>query len=105
MSVADFNADAGIVAVQQSKAHKPRHVVLTDEGQRLFASLTAAAPAELGRHRRVRGHRREVDIVTQKESYHRDWRAQRREREGSRRPKAEFARIENARTELRRQIG
>lgn len=41
MRVADFNADAGIVTVRQSKAGKPRHVVLTDEGQRLFASLTA----------------------------------------------------------------
>jgi hypothetical protein len=37
-----FNADAGIVTVRQSKAGKPRHVVLTEEGQRLFASLTAS---------------------------------------------------------------
>ncbi len=41
MCVADFNADAGVVTVRESKAGKPRHVVLTDEGQRLFASLTA----------------------------------------------------------------
>jgi integrase len=41
MRVADFNADAGIVTVRQSKAGKPRHVVLTDEGQGLLASLTA----------------------------------------------------------------
>jgi integrase len=41
MQVADFNADAGVVTVRESKAGKPRHVVLTDEGQRLFASLTA----------------------------------------------------------------
>jgi integrase len=41
MRVADFNADAGVVTVPNSKAGKPRHVVLTDEGQRLFASLTA----------------------------------------------------------------
>jgi integrase len=41
MHVADFNADAGIITVRESKAGKPRHVVLTDEGQRLFASLTA----------------------------------------------------------------
>jgi integrase len=41
MHVADFNADAGVVTVRQSKAGKPRHVVLTDEGQRLFATLTA----------------------------------------------------------------
>jgi integrase len=41
MHVADFNADAGVITVRDSKAGKPRHVVLTDEGQRLFASLTA----------------------------------------------------------------
>jgi hypothetical protein len=41
MHVADFNADAGVITVRESKAGKPRHVVLTDEGQRLFASLTA----------------------------------------------------------------
>jgi integrase len=41
MHVADFNADAGVVIVRDSKAGKPRHVVLTDEGQRLFGTLTA----------------------------------------------------------------
>jgi integrase len=41
MQVADFNANAGVVTVRESKAGKPRHVVLTDEGQRLFATLTA----------------------------------------------------------------
>ena len=41
MHVADFNADAGVVTVRESKAGKPRHVVLTDEGRRLFATLTA----------------------------------------------------------------
>jgi integrase len=41
MHVADFNADAGVVTVRESKAGRPRHVVLTDEGQRLFATLTA----------------------------------------------------------------
>jgi integrase len=41
MCAADFNADSGIVTVRESKAGKPRHVVLTDEGQWLFASLTA----------------------------------------------------------------
>jgi len=39
--VADFNADAGVVTVRDSKAGKPRHVVLTVEGQKLFAGLTA----------------------------------------------------------------
>jgi len=41
MHVADFNADAGVVTVRESNGGKPRHVVLTAEGQRLFASLTA----------------------------------------------------------------
>jgi integrase len=41
MQVADFNADAGVVTVRESKAGKPRHVVLTDEGRRLCATLTA----------------------------------------------------------------
>ena len=40
MHVSDFNADAGVVTVRESKADKPRHVVLTEEGQRLFADLT-----------------------------------------------------------------
>jgi len=41
LHVGDFNADAGVVTIRESKAGKPRHVVLTEEGQRLFASLTA----------------------------------------------------------------
>ena len=41
MHAADFNADAGVVTVRDSKAGKPRHVVLTDEGQQLFAGLCA----------------------------------------------------------------
>lgn len=41
MHVADFNTDAGVITVRETKAGKPRHVVLTEEGLRLFASLTA----------------------------------------------------------------
>jgi integrase len=41
MHVADFNADAGVLTVRESKGGKPRHVVLTDEGRLLFATLTA----------------------------------------------------------------
>ena len=41
MHAADFNADAGVITVRESKAGKPRHVVLTEEGQRLFADSTA----------------------------------------------------------------
>jgi len=41
MHAADFNADAGVVTVRTSKAGKARHVVLTEEGQRLFSRLAA----------------------------------------------------------------
>ena len=41
MHVSDFNPDAAIVTVRTSKAGKPRHVILTDEGCQLFAALTA----------------------------------------------------------------
>jgi integrase len=41
MQVADFNPDVGVVTVRASKANKPRHVALTDEGQAHFAALTA----------------------------------------------------------------
>jgi integrase len=41
MRVGDFNADAGVITVRESKAGKPRHVVLTEEGQQLFARLIA----------------------------------------------------------------
>jgi integrase len=41
MQVADFNPDSGVITVRESKAGRPRHVVLTEEGQRLFATLTA----------------------------------------------------------------
>lgn len=46
LRAADFNADAGIVTVGVTKAGKPRHVVLTNEGQRLFAALTAGKLGE-----------------------------------------------------------
>ena len=42
MRTADFNADAGVITIRESKAGKPRHVVLTAEGQRLFTGLTAS---------------------------------------------------------------
>jgi integrase len=41
LTVADFNPDARTLAIHTSKAGKPRHVVLTDEGVALFAALTA----------------------------------------------------------------
>jgi integrase len=41
MCTADFNPDADMVTVRDSKSGKPRHVVLTNEGQKIFTSLTA----------------------------------------------------------------
>ena len=41
MRVADFNGDGGTALVREAKGGKPRHVVLTDEGQELFRALTA----------------------------------------------------------------
>ncbi len=41
----DFNAEAATVTVQLSKAGKPRHVALTDEGVALFENLTAGRVA------------------------------------------------------------
>jgi integrase len=59
MHAADFNADAGVVTVRESKMGKPRHVVLTHEGQKLFAKLTAGKlgsdPIFVRRHGRVWG--------------------------------------------------
>jgi integrase len=46
MQTADFNTDAGVVTVRDSKAGKPRHVVLTAEGQKLFAAVTAGKLGE-----------------------------------------------------------
>jgi hypothetical protein len=46
LRIADFNADGGVVTIRESKAGKPRHVVLTDEGQRFFAALTAGKLAD-----------------------------------------------------------
>ncbi len=37
----DFNVDAGVVTIRESKAGKPRHVVLTDEGRQFFSQHTA----------------------------------------------------------------
>lgn len=42
----DYNPDAGTVFVRVSKSGKPRHIVLTADGQKFFATL--AAKAQLG---------------------------------------------------------
>lgn len=41
LQAADFNPDAGTITVRFSKAGKPRHVALNDEGRQLFTGLTA----------------------------------------------------------------
>jgi integrase len=41
LMVADFNIDAGTVAIRQSKSGRPRHVVLTEEGVAFFRQLCA----------------------------------------------------------------
>jgi integrase len=41
MVAADFDAEAGTITVRMSKAGKPRHVALADEGRALFSELTA----------------------------------------------------------------
>jgi integrase len=46
MRVGDFNADAGVVTISQSKAGKPRHVVLTDEGRQFFSQRIAGRLAD-----------------------------------------------------------
>jgi integrase len=48
MRVTDFNVEAGTVTIRLSKAGKPRHVVLADEGRALFGQVTAGrAPQDL----------------------------------------------------------
>ena len=41
LRVDDFNADTAMLTVRTSKSGKPRHVVLTEEGHKFFASLVA----------------------------------------------------------------
>ena len=41
LKVADFNPDVGSLAIRQSKAGKPRAIVLGSEGKAFFAELTA----------------------------------------------------------------
>jgi integrase len=45
LRVGDFNPDAGTITVRHSKAGKPRHVPLDDDGQGFFAAATAGRPA------------------------------------------------------------
>jgi integrase len=42
---ADFNTDSDTLTIRQAKAGKPRHVVLTNEGRRLFTDWTVGRPS------------------------------------------------------------
>lgn len=44
--VGDFNSDSGTLFIPKSKSGKARHVVLTDEGQKLFARLAAGRASD-----------------------------------------------------------
>jgi integrase len=46
LTVADFNADSGTVAIRESKSGKSRHIVLTGEGAAFFASITNGRPGD-----------------------------------------------------------
>jgi integrase len=46
---ADFNADAGTLHIRQSKSGKARHVILSDEGQALFAKLELPLRKSVGK--------------------------------------------------------
>lgn len=46
LKVADYHPEVGTVSVRTSKAGKPRHVALNDEGQTLFESVTAGRRAQ-----------------------------------------------------------
>ncbi len=46
LRVTDFNPDAGTLTIRASKSGKPRHVVLTSEGQRFFSAATAGKPGD-----------------------------------------------------------
>jgi len=46
LTVADFNADGGTIAIRQSKTGRARHVVLNDEGIALFRQWCAGQPGD-----------------------------------------------------------
>ena len=51
----DFNTDSSTLTIKQSKSGKPRHIVLTEEGQRLFTSLVVGRPVNSVRFMREDG--------------------------------------------------
>ncbi len=57
LSVSDFNPDAGTVAVQETKTGEPRHVVLDEDGQAFFESMTAGRLGSAPMLERAKGGR------------------------------------------------
>lgn len=55
LCAADFNPDAGTLLVRESKSGKPRHVVLTEEGQQFFSAAAAGKPGDALLFRRANG--------------------------------------------------
>jgi integrase len=45
LRVSDFNPEGGTLHIRKSKAHKDRHVVLTEDGGEFFADLAAGKPS------------------------------------------------------------
>jgi integrase len=45
LQIGDFNAEAGTVTVRESKAGRPRHVTLGDEGRAMFERMTVGRPS------------------------------------------------------------
>jgi integrase len=46
LKVADFNPDAGTIAIRTSKSGKPRHIILTEEGITFFEEVTSGKKAK-----------------------------------------------------------
>lgn len=46
LRVRDFNAATGKLAINETKTGKPRHIILTDEGQTFFAGLVAGRESD-----------------------------------------------------------
>jgi integrase len=40
LTVSDFNKDSGTIAIRRSKAGKPRHIIITQDGAEFFRSIT-----------------------------------------------------------------
>ena len=57
LSVSDFNPDAGTVAVELTKTGEPRHVVLDEDGQAFFESMTVGRLGSAPMLERAKGGR------------------------------------------------